>query len=89
MSQPLEKTLLDLQKLLHYETYKALLEDIKNPAKRTPALIQAALKGLSQAGIDVDPTAIPVEGSAMGQITQLAHDLPPILADNEEFDQYR
>lgn len=87
--KPQPATLRELQEAIHYETYKAILEDLKNPEKRTPALIQAALKGIQQAGIELDPTAVPVEGSSMGQIKQLARDLPPILDGDEAFDEYR
>lgn len=89
MSQPIPPTLEQLQQLLHYETYKAILADVKDPEKRTPALLQAALKALHQSGIDLDPTSVPTEGNSMGQITRLAVELPPILEDDPDFDQYR
>lgn len=85
-TEPARMKLEDLQAVLHYETYEALLADIRDPEKRTPALIQAALKAMAQAGIQVDPTAIPLPGTGASQLQRLTQVLPPILMGEEDAD---
>lgn len=80
----------DLLREIHSEQLKAMLQDLKNPEKRTPALFQAVRAMLADNGLSMDylkalqakePAA---EGSDASQIKQMVHELPPVFDDETD-----
>ncbi|MEI2606503.1 hypothetical protein V8O11_22295 [Erwinia aphidicola] len=92
MSQSLLEQLLSQ---LHLEMAQTMLADLRDPEKRSPQLYNAIIKFLKDNGIEIDPPKSQEQReaeanaqSSAGQIAALSRELPPVLADDEEFAQY-
>lgn len=90
------KTLSELDDTLreiHALQLKAMMEDLKNPEKRTPALFQAVRAMLADNGLNMDylkalqSKGKPEAGSVASQIREIAGDLPPVFDDEKDGDQ--
>ncbi|WAX26274.1 hypothetical protein [Ralstonia phage p2106] len=79
---------------VHLEVAQNMLADLRDPEKRTPALYNAIIKFLKDNGIEVEaksPQQQEEEAkkqSSAAQIAALSAELPPVLADDEEFHQF-
>ena len=79
---------------LHLEMAQTMLADLRDPDKRSPQLYNAIIKFLKDNGIEIEPRSpeeaekAAKEKSSAAQIRDLANELPPVLADDEEFAQY-
>ncbi|UCR91160.1 putative packaging maturation protein A [Ralstonia phage RpT1] len=79
---------------VHLEVAQNMLADLRDPEKRTPALYNAIIKFLKDNGIEIEPKsmtekeAAEKERTSAAQIAALSTELPPVLADDEEFHQF-
>ena len=79
---------------LHLEMAQTMLTDLRDPDKRSPQLYNAICKFLKDNGIEIEPESLEAkesaakEKSSAAQIAQLSRELPPVLADDEDFHQF-
>lgn len=76
---------------IHNELATQMLADLRDPDKRGPQLYNVIIRFLKDNGIEIDPPKPdekPQPGSSSGQLSALVNELPPILQDDEDFNQF-